>query len=279
LSTLAVTGGSGFIGSYVARELEHRGIPFVLLMRESSRAPTFVSADRIVRLSSFENVHEVHDLAGRPDTLIHLAWGGLPNYGSRHHFEAELPSQARFLFELVDAGLQHLVVAGTCFEYGMRNGALHEHMRADPANYYALAKDSLRRQLLFLQAERRFALTWPRIFYTWGEGQAASSLWSSLAAAQARGDVEFPMSGGEQLRDYLHVSAVARLLVDLAIRGRDHGIVNACSGRPVAVRTLVEEWIREHGWRIKPSFGRLPYPSHEPLAFWGDPSKLNRIVN
>ena len=34
---------------------------------------------------------------GRPDVLIHLAWGGLPNYRSLHHFEGELPAQYRFL--------------------------------------------------------------------------------------------------------------------------------------------------------------------------------------
>lgn len=28
---------------------------------------------------------------GYPDVLIHLAWDGLPNYKSLHHFETELP--------------------------------------------------------------------------------------------------------------------------------------------------------------------------------------------
>jgi hypothetical protein len=31
--------------------------------------------------------------SGQPDVFIHLAWAGLPNYKSIHHFEGGLPSQ------------------------------------------------------------------------------------------------------------------------------------------------------------------------------------------
>jgi len=37
------------------------------------------------------------DRMGRPDILVHLAWDGLPNYKSLHHFETELPKHYRFL--------------------------------------------------------------------------------------------------------------------------------------------------------------------------------------
>lgn len=278
MSGLALTGASGFVGRHVVDELERRNCPFVLLLRESSQTPDSVRAERIVRMASFDDGCAAYAHAGRPDTLIHLAWGGLPAYRSRHHFDVELPLHARFLSGLVAAGLRNLVVAGTCFEYGLHDGAMHEAMPADPRNHYAHAKDALRRQLEFTQADTPFALTWARVFYAWGEGQQPASLWSQLAAAQARGETEFPMSGGEQLRDYIHVSEVARLLVNLALRERDHGVVNVCTGRPVAVRTLVEGWIRDHGWRITPAFGRLPYPAHEPMAFWGDASKLRRCL-
>jgi nucleoside-diphosphate-sugar epimerase len=67
------------------------------------------------------------------------------------------------------------------------------------------------------------------------------------------------------------------LLVLLA-RGPGHGIVNVCSGRPISVRRLVEDWILEHGWRIRPDYGRYPYPDYEPIAFWGDRTKLDRCL-
>ena len=219
------------------------------------------------------------DLLGRPDALIHLAWGGLPNYPSLHHFERELPAHYALLKRLVDEGLSTLVVAGTCFEYGMQSGPLAETLAAAPANPYALAKDALRRQLQELQRERPFALTWARLFYLYGEGQAETAL---LVAAAPRGRRRarrrFPMSGGEQLRDYLPVELAADHLVALALRRREHGIVNVCSGQPVSVRSLVEGWLAANAWTIGLDLGRYPYPAHEPMAFWGDAAKLKRCL-
>jgi dTDP-6-deoxy-L-talose 4-dehydrogenase (NAD+) len=108
----------------------------------------------------------------------------------------------------------------------------------------------------------------------YGDDQPPTSLFPSLKAAALAGQKEFPMSGGEQLRDYLPVEEVARRLVDLALVPAERGPMNICSGRPVSVRELVETRIRENGWAIKPKYGELPYPDYEPMAFWGAPANL-----
>jgi dTDP-6-deoxy-L-talose 4-dehydrogenase (NAD+) len=90
-----------------------------------------------------------------------------------------------------------------------------------------------------------------------------------LKSAVSAGEHQFPMSGGDQLRDYLPVDEVARRLVDLAINPGDPGPINLCSGQPVSVRSLVESWIEQNGWNIEPVYGKLPYPDYEPMAFWG----------
>jgi dTDP-6-deoxy-L-talose 4-dehydrogenase (NAD+) len=214
----------------------------------------------------------------RPDVLIHLAWSGLPNYKSLHHFEQELPAQYRFLKGLIESGLQTLVVAGTCFEYGMQSGSLSEDIAPRPNNPYGSAKDALRCDLEYLKAAHPFQLTWARFFYLYGEGQPESSLLPQLRQAAERGDRIFNMSGGEQLRDYLPVAEAARYLVSLALAKKDIGIVNVCAGAPVSVRKLVEGWIQENGWLITPNLGHYPYPDYEPMAFWGDPEKLYSLI-
>lgn len=218
------------------------------------------------------------DLLGRPDTLIHLAWAGLPNYKSLHHFEEELPTQYRFIKGLVASGLKNLVVTGTCFEYGMQSGPLNEDVETRPSNPYGFAKDTLRRQLEYLQQVRPFNLTWARLFYLYGEGQAENSLLPQLRKAVEQGDKIFNMSGGEQLRDYLPVTEVARYLVHLAMTNKNNGIVNICSGKPVSVRKLVENWIKENGWTIALNLGYYPYPDYEPMAFWGCADKLSIVI-
>ena len=276
---VAVSGANGFIGRHVVAALERHGAEPVLWVRPRARGGDVASRHAVVAVDVLDPPPRVFDALGRPDALVHLAWGGLPNYGSAHHLEVELPGHARTLTALVEQGLSNLVVAGTCFEYGMQSGALAESAQATPTNAYGIAKDRLR---LALQAVRRahpFHLTWARLFYLHGDGQSPGALLSQLGRAVAAGDARFPMSGGEQLRDYLPVEEAADDLVRLALADRDHGIVNVCSGQPISVRALVERWLAEHGRSIALDLGRYPNPAHEPMAFWGDDAKLRRCLD
>jgi nucleoside-diphosphate-sugar epimerase len=275
---IAVTGASGFIGRAVLGALSRRGIGAVACAR-ANLAAVPACGHKTLALDLHDAPADAFERLGRPDVLIHLAWGGLPNYRSLHHVETELPAQYRFLRSLVEAGLQSLVVAGTCFEYGMQSGPLGEDLPTRPENPYGFAKDALRRELEFLKAAKPFALTWARLFYLHGDGQAETSLLPQLRRAVAAGEKTFNMSGGEQLRDYLAVDEAAELLVALAVARRDAGAVNVCSGRPVSVRRLVEGWIRDNGWTIGLNLGHYPYPDYEPMAFWGVRHKLNGILD
>ena len=275
---VAVTGATGFIGRHVLAELERGSVETISLVRPSTVKPLGHYGSRVAQLDLNSASPNAFELMGCPDVLIHLAWSGLPNYKSLHHFEQELPAQYRFLKHLIESGLQTLVVAGTCFEYGMQSGSLSENIAMHPSNPYGFAKDVLRVQLEYLKAVHSFQLTWARLFYLYGEGQPESSLLPQLSRAAERGDQVFNMSGGEQLRDYLPVAEAAKYLVLLALAEKDIGSVNVCSGSPISVRKLVEGWIKENGWSITPSFGHYPYPDYEPMAFWGDRKKLDSLL-
>lgn len=259
-------------------ELERRGLSATLSARSAPSAPARTASFRTVALDITVSPANAFRLLGEPDTLIHLAWGGLPNYKAAHHIEVELPAQFRFLSRLVEDGLGNLLVAGTCLEYGMQAGALHEELETKPTTPYGVAKDALRKRLQSLQARTPFNLTWARLFYSYGDGQSPGSLLPQLRRAVERGDATFRMSGGEQQRDYLPAAAVASCLVHLASTENDNGIVNVCSGKPATVRALVEGWVRDNNWPVTLELGHYPYPDYEPMAFWGDPTKLNRCL-
>jgi dTDP-6-deoxy-L-talose 4-dehydrogenase (NAD+) len=256
---VAVTGATGFVGRHVVAELERRGVPTTPVSRKTMDL-------RFPPPDAFQ-------VMGEPDVLIHLAWGGLPHYDSPTHVEEELPAQYRFLKSLLDAGLKNLVIAGTCYEYGMQSGSLHEELEARPIIPYAVAKHRLRLELERLSVN----LTWARVFFLFGEGQFPTSLLPQLKRAVERGDRTFNMSGGAQLRDYLPIEQAAEYLVSLALKQEDIGVVNVCSGKPISVRALVEGWIKENGWAITPNLGYYPYPTSEPMEFWGDRRKLDSL--
>lgn len=275
---IAVTGASGFIGRQVLGQLALPGVEVIAVTRAASRLAGLGSGFRRVEMDLSAPVGDGFDRLGRPDVLLHLAWDGLPNYQSLRHFEVELPAQFQFLKGMIAAGLPALVVAGTCFEYGLQSGPLAPNLETRPNNPYGFAKDTLRKQLEFLKAATPFNFVWARLFYLFGEGQSSASLYPLLKAAVAKGERVFNMSGGEQLRDYLPVEVAARDLARLALKHPDAEPVNVCSGTPVSVRRLVETWIEENHWDITPNLGHYPYPDHEPMAFWGDRRSLDALL-
>ena len=139
-----------------------------------------------------------------PTCSLHLAWDGLPNYRSLYHLETELPRQYGFLANAVRNGLPALVVAGTCLEYGLQSGALSAQLETRPTTPYGLAKDTLRNSFQFLKAAQPSADLGAALLH-YGDDQPATSLYPLLKAAVASGHELFPMSGGEQFRDYLPV--------------------------------------------------------------------------
>jgi len=274
---IAVTGASGFVGRHVVAELQRRSLPVVAAIH--THALDAGSPDGIeVKLDLYDLPADAFQRLGSPQILVHLAWSGLNDYTSSSHVERELPAHMAFLNSMVNCGVSHVVVAGTCLEYGMKSGALEENLETKPVVPYAAAKDTLRRHLELLRLEKDFALTWARLFYLYGEGQREASLFGQMERAAGRGDKTFQLSGGEQKRDYLHVAEAARLLVDLTLCDQNDGVVNVCSGEPISIRDLTTAWAEEFDWPFQLEFGRRPYNDYEPMEFWGTRSKLERSL-
>jgi dTDP-6-deoxy-L-talose 4-dehydrogenase (NAD+) len=275
-----VTGSTGFVGRHVVSRLLERGHEVTAVARDETKARKFAWFDRVrfIACDIHSQIDSPVERFGQPEAVMHLAWPGLPNYGALSHYEKTLPADYRFLKSLVQGGVGHLLVTGTCFEYGMQSGALTEDLPTAPANPYALAKDTLRKQLQSLQRQHAFILQWARLFYMYGDGQSPNSLLAQLDHAIDSGEAEFDMSGGEQLRDYLPVDKVASRTAALLEHPSCNGVVNVCSGEPISVRRLVEQHLASRRTNIRLNLGRYPYPDYEPMAFWGDASRLAAIL-
>lgn len=276
-----VTGATGFLGQHLVPRLLERGHAVIAVARNETKAREFswFHGVEFIACDLHRRQGNMFELFQKPDVVMHLAWTGLPNYGDLFHYEENLPADYRLLKSMVEAGASHLLVTGTCFEYGMRNGVLAEQMLTAPANPYALAKDSLRKFLQALQLKNNFILQWARLFYMYGPGQNPNSLLAQLDRAIDSGETVFNMSGGEQLRDYLPVEEVASRLVALAQQPLDTGVLNICSGTPVSIRRLVELHAAKRNASIRLNLGHYPYPDYEPMAFWGDATRQNSILN
>jgi len=279
---ILVTGATGFIGKYVVKHLLSKDYEVIASGLETIEKSAFTGSKNPKYISyniNNQSDSNLYNYFGEPDVLIHLAWTGLPNYKQLFHFEENLMRDYFFIKNLIINGLKQVIVTGTCFEYGMQSGCLTETMPSQPTNPYGLAKDTLRRFLEQLQNIHPFVFQWVRLFYMYGEGQNPNSLISLLDKALNDNAEEFKMSGGEQLRDYLHVGTVGQIIAEIASQQKITGIINCCSGSPISVRKLVENYIYYKAKTINLKLGHYPYPDYEPFAFWGDNTKLKTIID
>jgi len=275
---IAVTGATGFIARHLIPILkaDHEIIAIARFKDPTAHYPWLDGIEKVA-MDITDPQKDMFALMGKPDALIHLAWDGLPNYKSPDHL-TQGAKHLLFLNNLIESGLKNVTVIGTCFEYGMKNGALSENDITEPSNPYGLAKDSLRKALEFLTADKECAFRWIRLFYLYGEGQNQNSLLSQLNRAIESKEPFFNMSGGEQLRDYLPVEEAARHIALIATQKAVDGVINCCSGKPLSVRKFVEDRIKEKSANIALNLGFYPYPDYEPMAFWGDATKLHKLM-
>jgi nucleoside-diphosphate-sugar epimerase len=263
-----VTGATGFIGQHLVPLLLNNNYQVVATARDLNKALQFDWYKEVQFVVSDFHKESANISFEEGAGLIHLAWQGLPNYNSLFHFEENLPLNYRYIKSMVLRGISQVLVTGTCFEYGFQSGPLASNTRTFPNTPYGIAKDHLRQQLEFLTKENNFCFQWARLFYMHGKGQSPKSFISQLEEAIMNGDEVFNMSGGEQLRDYLPIQAVAQQLFDLYV-SRRRGISNVCSGKPTSIRRLAEDRIKELGAQIRLNLGSRPYSDFEPMAFWG----------
>jgi len=276
-----ITGATGFVGRYVINELLRYEHNVIATSRDQDKASKFGWFSQVQYIPCDLNVVQADffQFFQQPDLLIHLAWEGLPNYNDLFHLEKNLFPNYRFLKNMLEHGLKDLVVTGTCFEYGMQSGALSEDMETSPDNPYGLAKDTLRKFLEQLQRKIDFDSKWIRLFYMYGKGQSPNAILAQLDKTLENGETTFNMSGGGQLRDYLPIEKVAEYIVKIAMQNKVLGIINCCSGKPISIRKLVENYLRVKQKSIHLNLGYYPYPDYEPMAFWGDDKKLKMALD
>ena len=275
---IAITGATGFIGQHVRNVLAKTDNDVVLVVRHVERVGDKSAREEIVAADLSKARTDWFELFGRPDVVLHLAWGGLPNYMDYYHVDVELPTQLRFLTALINSGLKKLVVTGTCYEYGISSGALSEDQETNPNTPYGIAKDRLRKELFELRSTQHFDLTWARIFYPYGEGQSESSIYSQLTRAISDNEKEFAIGSGTQMLDFIQVTTVAKALLAFVTEIKGIGLINVGSGDPQTVIEFVERLICRFESNIVPKVGVINDREYESISFWSDNNLLDSLA-
>jgi nucleoside-diphosphate-sugar epimerase len=271
---ILLTGGTGFVGSHFLNQAMAAGHSVLALRRNTSSQTRIPLHGQPEWLDCPLDEVTSEQLKGC-DILVHLA-----AYSVQYPFE-NLTNCLRWnliavlaLFEQARlAGIRSFVVAGSCFEYG-RSGERFDAIPTDaplePTNSYAASKAAASIALSQWADEFQLNLEILRVFHVFGNGEAETRFWPSLRRAALAGE-DFPMTAGEQIRDFMLVNHVAHTFLERAtlISTHSKGVktMNLSSGHPMNIRAFAEYWWNEWDGKGKLCLGSIPYRNNEVMRY------------
>lgn len=280
-----VTGATGFIGAHLTRALVALGANVSVLLRPSSRLEKLEAiAGRIevVRADLCDPEALAHGVAGvRPRYAFHLA--AFTNVGrDRSNDElalnVNLIGTVRLVSALAEGGVERIVNSGSCEEYGDTEPPVTEAVRLRPVSPYSASKAAASMWCEMAHRARGVPVVTLRPFLSYGPEQEAVRLIPQAILAALRNE-EFPMTAGEQTREFTHVDDMVDGYLRAALMpGIDGQIFNLSSGEETSVRDAVALIFRLAHSRGRPAFGALPYREAELWRSCGDASRAREIL-
>ena len=280
-----VTGATGFIGSHLARRLVAEGAEVSVFMRATS--DRCLLADVLDRVQ----VHEV-DICDEdavrmtmahicPEVVFHLAAIGMsePFVSPPVAVRVNVQGTLHLLEAARQCGVTRFVHSGTAYEYGdAANEDASNKEVLDPVNTYAASKAAARAFVRLYTRVYGLPTVNMRLFAVYGPGQPPKTL-VALAVCAALEDRDFPMTPGEQMRDFVFVGDVVKGYLRAAVTAGVEGVsIDLGTGRAWTIREVVMKLFQIAGSRAKPLVGALPYRPSETMKQVADPHVARELL-
>jgi dihydroflavonol-4-reductase len=224
VSRVLVTGGAGFIGRAVVRQLHDRGDEVVVLVRDPARATALASLGVRLVASDLSSVATIRDAMAGCDGVIHLA--GSYRVGIRPSerpamYEINVAVTARVLDAAIEVGIPRIVAVSTANVMGDTKGRLvNETYRRDATEGFLSYYDETK-VLAHRIAEARIADGAPVLIAmpgtTYGPGDHSSIGAQLKAAYDGRA---FVIVFGTMGISAVHVDDLAAGILAVLDRGR-----------------------------------------------------------
>ncbi len=275
---ILVTGATGFVGQHLVPKLLAQNHEVAILLRDGYAAGQLLPP----RLRPLRpNLQAVYaDLRNftltvravqeaQPQAVVHLAAAG-PNdpflaveVALRHNVNGVI-NLLRACFEK-SGGVERVIVARTPGE-------------KSSMNVYAASKAAAWSFCQMYAHTRGWPIQGAMIFQAFGPGQPESALIPAALAAARAGD-DFPMTSGEQRKDWIYVTDVAAGLARLAGGGLDAGItVDLGTGHGTRTRDVVQQLYDLVGRGGRPRPGMLPDRPGEDITQVADSQRTQALL-
>jgi UDP-glucose 4-epimerase len=257
---LLVTGGAGYIGSIVSRQLIDAGHEVVVLDNlERGHRGAVASAARLLELDLRDGDAIRAALAEGFDGVLHFAALALVSesvsYPERY-YRTNVTGTLNLLEAMHDASVPRLVFSSTCAVYGQPDEVpIREDAPPRPANAYGASKLAVDGMITDFCVAHGLGAVSLRYFNVAGASGGAGEdhqpethlIPNILRTAQGRNPqfevfgTDYPTPDGTAIRDYIHIEDLSNahlLALEAATPGR-HAIYNLGTGNGFSVREVI----------------------------------------
>lgn len=273
-----ITGGTGFIGSHIVRELVSCGYELCVLKRNTSNISKYNLSGyglKWINIDDSEWTLKVVNFA--PEIIIHAAWQGV---SAREREDINIQKENINIVNnlLKIAGIckcKKFIGLGSQAEYGNINENVTEKFITNPVSEYGRTKIKALNTVSSFCDSNKIDWYWIRIFSVYGYDQPAtwfiSGLINSIKDSSVR---ELKMTKGEQVYSYLNVEDLA-YAVNLILKTENHsGIYNVTSNKDISIKELAIIIKNKIDPYFKLKFGALPYRDNQSMRIAGNPQKF-----
>ena len=284
--SILVTGGAGFIGSYLVRKLLSEGANVTVVDNLTSgkleNLPDhsnlrFLNFD-LTDLSTFDRLSE---LCSAITGVVHLAANPSVTQSSAN------PSATHAINEVAainlfnwagKSGVKRVVFASTAAVYGDTTDLpVRESQHAIPLSPYGIDKLASEAYLAFFGRTYGFLAFPLRLMNVYGLGQSAAyaGVLTKFKDALDRGEDLTIFGDGTQTRDFIHVNDVVEAIAAALVSTSDLGTpMNIGTGRPTSLNDVLQ--VLAHGYEFKTHY--KPFRDGEILHSYADVSRAQTTL-
>jgi UDP-glucose 4-epimerase len=265
-STVLVTGGLGFIGCYVVRDLLARGWRVRAFDNCSRSDPA--SAAEVAALDGVEVIqgdvryaNSVEEAVRGVEAVVHLAAVCINKSiaDPTESLDVNVMGTQNVLDAAAREGVSRFVYASSASVYGDPDSLpIRETDPPNPITPYCAAK--LTGEYLLSFYAQRSNLSWLalRFFNVYGAGQSTDAYYTSVILSFLRriaaGEPPLIDGRGDQSMDFVHVSDVARAVGDALDSAATGQVLNVGTGEQTTITQLAETLIQLLGHDVRPQF-------------------------
>lgn len=273
---IVVTGGSGFLGSWICRILETTSEVHSFVRSSSSLYNLKgVTKTQICRVSDQGLMNTLLDLS--PDVVIDCAWSGVGNEFRNNASQGEnIERGLRLAIAAKRAGVKLFLGVGSQAELGPVANSILETQIDAPTTLYGQAKVDMRTMYKDFFSNSNTAFIWMRIFSTYGPLDTNNWLIPKLVDGLSRGNV-IDLTLGEQQWSYLHAIDLANAFKCVIDAQLTREIVNVGNPETLSIRDIATFIAQTMGHIELLKFGAISYRSDQVMILKPECETLKSI--